>query len=179
MGEEVAARWYYTVHKHWVGTESITVELEDTPRLVPRPRGLKTVEYGALVYALPIKTGTKCWSMKRTAWSVNFPIVIMNCCLVRNGDTGLPQRHLRFPVKHNGDSVPFSSENPRVSLKASLCRIRWDYADGYENIAENTPVSKTAVGPREECELIPYGCAKLRMTEMPMVVRRKGNSRLE
>ena len=50
-----------------------------------------------------------------------------------------------------------------------MCPVAWEYADGYETVADKVPKSFKAKGKAEEKILVPYGCAKLRMTEMPQV----------
>jgi hypothetical protein len=49
-----------------------------------------------------------------------------------------------------------------------MARVDWEYAEGYSDIAHHTTSSK-AISEPETIELHPYGCAKLRMTEMPFV----------
>ena len=72
-------------------------------------------------------------------------------------------------VRRTVGNSPFSESEPPVVLKASVCKIDWGYADGYETIADAYPRSSRAMGEAVEMEMIPYGCAKLRMTEMPPV----------
>ena len=75
-------------------------------------------------------------------------------------------RNLR--VKYNGfDGVPFSSKKPAITVEAELCHIDWGYEDGYDNVCAKKPRSKTAIDGAFKTELYPYGCAKLRMTELP------------
>lgn len=71
-----------------------------------------------------------------------------------------------------GDSYPFSTANPRIALKTRMSRVEWEYADGYDSVSAVCPVSNVAVSDSEEKLLFPYGCAKLRLTEMPKVGRR-------
>jgi len=47
--------------------------------------------------------------------------------------------------------------------------VDWGYADGYDTVADAEPQSRRALGEAQTVTLIPYGAAKLRMTEMPMV----------
>ena len=65
--------------------------------------------------------------------------------------------------------VPFSSTNPPVVVKARVQRIAWGYADGYDTVCAMVPESRTPLSEEEEIELYPYGCAKLRMTELPLI----------
>ena len=48
-------------------------------------------------------------------------------------------------------------------------KIDWGLEDGYENVCAKTPQSLIPVSDVKELELIPYGCAKLRMTLLPFV----------
>ena len=65
--------------------------------------------------------------------------------------------------------IPFSSENPPVTVKASVKKIDWGYEDGYDTVCAKIPESREAVSGEEEILLYPYGCAKLRMTEIPII----------
>ena len=76
----------------------------------------------------------------------------------------------KFEVVENEISdVPFSSKAPAITLKTDMCLVDWEYADGYDSVPNIVPVSNKAKGAPEQKTLIPYGCAKLRMTEMPVV----------
>ena len=72
-------------------------------------------------------------------------------------------------VELDGGEFPYGQKMPRIGIKANLARVNWDYKDFTENIADVRPRSVNAMGAAEEKLLIPYGCAKLRMTEMPIV----------
>jgi hypothetical protein len=65
--------------------------------------------------------------------------------------------------------IPFSSKEPPVTLKATVTPIEWGFEDGYDTVCAKVPTSRTPAGEAREIELYPYGCAKLRMTELPMV----------
>ena len=64
--------------------------------------------------------------------------------------------------------VPFSASAPRVTVQAKLSPVDWGYADGYDTVADAEPKSRRATGEAQTVTLIPYGAAKLRMTEMPL-----------
>ena len=67
--------------------------------------------------------------------------------------------------------IPFASTAPAVVIKAKMARVAWDYADGFETVAAEKHRCNRARSDQEEKELYPYGCAKLRMTEMPATRR--------
>ena len=66
-------------------------------------------------------------------------------------------------------SVPFSSEKPSVVLKATVIPIDWGLEDGFDTVCAKTPANRLPIGDAREVELYPYGCAKLRMTELPFI----------
>ena len=50
-------------------------------------------------------------------------------------------------------------------MKKIACRLE----DGFETVCAKVPESTTPLEEEKEIRLYPYGCAKLRMTEMPLV----------
>jgi len=61
--------------------------------------------------------------------------------------------------------MPFSGDRPPVEITAAMAPVDWREEFG---IAAVRPVSNRPIGPVEQVRMIPYGCARLRMTEMPM-----------
>ena len=43
------------------------------------------------------------------------------------------------------------------------------YEDGYDTVCSKIPESRVPMGKETEIHLYPYGCAKLRMTEIPKI----------
>ena len=72
-------------------------------------------------------------------------------------------------IKNSVAEVPFSSKNPPVMIKAGVKKIDWGYEDGYDTVCAKIPESREPLGDEEEILLYPYGCAKLRMTEIPKI----------
>ena len=71
--------------------------------------------------------------------------------------------------EREGDAIPFSSRHPRRTLRAVLVPISWDFEDGFDSVCAKRPESAEPVGEPVSLSLFPYGCAKLRLTEMPLV----------
>ena len=65
--------------------------------------------------------------------------------------------------------VPFSSSAPAVTLCARVTPIDWGLEDGYDSVCAKIPKSTAPTGDSRGIELYPYGCAKLRITELPMI----------
>ena len=78
-----------------------------------------------------------------------------------------------FKVSFNGVSdIPFSESAPAVTVKANMYQINWGFKFPYKSICRKTPKSRTPVSGVQEIELYPYGCSRLRMTEMPLLGRK-------
>ena len=73
-------------------------------------------------------------------------------------------------VEYKGISdIPFSSQNPPVVVKAKIVPIDWGFEDRYETVCAKVPHSRKPLDTSASVALYPYGCAKLRMTELPIV----------
>lgn len=161
------------IQRTWEGRETIEIEFSDTPHTVKRPQNLRTVEYGPLVFSLPIETEYKMYEYERKEVERKFPYCDYEL---------YPKSEWRYGFagggfsvcEAEGNEIPFGSQAPRVMVKAKLCRINWEYADGFDSVSAAAPNSTEAIGEVEEKMLIPYGCAKLRMTEMPFATSKKG-----
>lgn len=170
-GERCGAKKYHTVRRVWEGETVITLSLEFEPKLVSRPHGLKCAEYGPLVFALPVKFEEKLTRTEVYMEEYADKYVVRELVPTGPWERGFASDSL-IPREREGDSVPFSSQDPRLTLRAEVCPVRWELADGQETIAAAFPASRRAEGESEEVELYPYGCAKLRMTELPKAVRK-------
>ncbi len=170
-GASVQKDKYITIKKIWTGTSQISVEFTDTPHLSTRPYDLKVAEWGPLVFALPIKAE---WEMKEyEAKGVERKFPYCDYYLHRKSDWAYGFENGDLSVKYvDGDEYPFSEDAPQVVLKANLSKIDWGMEYGYPDVANYVPMSRIAISEPEQVELIPYGAAKLRMTEMPIVKRK-------
>lgn len=75
-----------------------------------------------------------------------------------------------FDICYNEISeIPFLQSKPPVKVKAKMQQIEWGLKFPYRSIARKTPKSGKPITDIQEIELYPYGCAKLRMTEMPLL----------
>ena len=72
-GQPMQAKRMYRISKEWTGGTSFTVKLTDVPHLVSRPQRMKTVEYGPLVFSLPIETECKRYEYEKDGVERKFP----------------------------------------------------------------------------------------------------------
>lgn len=120
----------------------ISISLKVSPCFEKTPVGLSTVKYGALIFALPAN--------------------------VEDWEYGYVNKELKVNYNASG-KIPFSLENPPVTVKAIVKSIDWGFEDGYDTVCAKLPCSLIPVSGEKEVTLVPYGAAKLRMTEMPVV----------
>ncbi|MBQ8551797.1 MAG: glycoside hydrolase family 127 protein [Clostridia bacterium] len=146
----------------------ITVEFNTACELIDRPHSLKTVKCGSLVFSLPIKYEKVMYEYTKKDVERKFPYCDYEYVPKSEWSYGLDD--VKFDVlRHGVSDVPFSSEKPPVTLTASVKKIAWGTEDGFETVCAKIPASTAPMGERETVSLYPYGCAKLRMTELPLV----------
>ena len=174
-GEAVPKRSMLTFGGFEAGVTEITVSFEATAHAVARPNGLYAVEYGSLVFSLPV--GGE-WTPKEYIKN-NVERKFPYCDYHIKGDSdwnyGLTERHFEVEERH-GNEVPFSESCPALVLKAKASHINWGFAEGYETVCAKKPGSRKALDEGKVVELIPYGCTTLRMTELPLL-RHSDNER--
>lgn len=155
-----------TIQKVWSGKTTFTLHLHDEPHLIARPYGLRAAEYGPLVFSLPLETEYVRHEYIRKDVERKFPFCDYELIPHSAWNYGFTDGKLTVR-EHKGDRVPFSSKAPRLTLETSLSPIEWGHEYGYRNVCARKPDGTTPIGEPVTVELYPYGCAKLRMTEMP------------
>lgn len=170
-GQPVAChRHHIVLRKTWTGCEKLYIALEAAPRRVSRPTGLQTVEYGALVFSLPIETEYRRKEYIRKEVERKFPYCDYELIPKSEWRYGFADGPLCVNEQEIGP-VPFSAAQPPITISANLAPVQWDWADGYDTVPAVAPASNQATGPACTMQLIPYACAKLRMTEMPRLCK--------
>ena len=163
-GEVFANNGFVTFNTKWNKIEKVSVEFITAPKMVKRPNNMYAVEYGPLVFSLPIEYRTKMYEYEKDGVKREFPYCDYELYPESEWRFGFADKEFEV-IEKKGDEIPFSSKNPRIAIKAKFAPINWDFADGYETVSNETPISSKAIGTAEEKEMIPYGCAKLRITE--------------
>jgi len=148
--------------------KEISIEFETSPYIMERPHNLTTVKCGSLVFSIPVKYEKVMHEYTRKEVERKFPYCDYE--YVGKSEWRYAYSDDKFEVIRKGISdIPFSSENPPIELKAKVKRINWDFEDGYETVCAKLPSSLEPIGDEEEISLYPYGAAKLRMTEIPLI----------
>ncbi len=150
------------------GETKISLEFETTPFFNSRPNNLFAVQNGSLLFSLPISYEKKMYEYVRDGVERKFPYCDYE--LVPTSDWNYAYCSTAVEAERNGlGDVPFSQSEPPVTLRALMKKIKWGTRYGFKTVCAKVPKSLEPLGEAEYMQLIPYGCAKLRMTEMPLI----------
>jgi len=147
---------------------SIQIGFSADITLVQRPHNLKTVQCGSLVFSLPVQYEKVQYEYTSNGVERKYPYCDYEYIGKSAWNYGYSDVEFHLERK-NVSGVPFSSENPPVTVKAKMKKIPWGLERGYETVCAMVPQSVEPYGEEEGKELYPYGCVKLRMTEIPLV----------
>ena len=146
----------------------IYITYNAVPIIRKRENDLNTVQCGSLIFSVPIQYEKKMYEYEKDSVERKFPYCDYEYIPASDWNYAYCGTDFEFE-KRDISKIPFSSQNPPVVVKAYVKQIEWGFEDGYETVCAKTPISRTPIGERKEMELYPYGCAKLRMTELPIV----------
>lgn len=146
----------------------ITVEFETEPCFVSRPHNLSTVKCGSLVFSVPVAYKKNMLEYENDGVERKFPYCDYEYIPVSEWNYAYSSSELE--VEYMGISdVPFSSQKPPIKVKTKVKSIDWGLEDGYETVCAKVPESREPISEEKEIYLHPYGCSKLRMTELPLI----------
>lgn len=148
--------------------KEIIIVFDTVPYFEKRPYDLNTVKCGSLVFSVPVKFEKNMLEYERDGVERKFPYCDYELIPVSDWNYAYCANVLEIQWGEVSE-VPFSSENPPVTVKATVKKINWGYEDGYDAVCAKVPESREPLSEAEEILLYPYGCAKLRMTEIPII----------
>ena len=151
-----------------VGTSAIKIAFDVEAELAKRPHELYTFKRGSLVFSLPIKYKKVMYEYEKAGVERKFPYCDYEYLPKSDWNYAYAADNATV-CEEEVDAIPFSSENPPLTLSASAVKINWGLEDGFELVCSKLPEERIALGEVEAVKLIPYGCAKLRMTEIPLI----------
>lgn len=149
-------------------TKSVCLEFDTEVYFESRPYSLNTVKRGSLVFSLPVKFDSVMHEYEWGGVWRKFPYCDYELVPESKWNYGFSSDSLTVEKKAVSD-IPFSFNNPPVVVKAKVKEINWGLEEGFETVCAKIPESRAPISDEEEVDLIPYGCAKLRMTELPFV----------
>lgn len=149
-------------------TARFNIEFSANAVLVSRPHNLESVCCGSLIFSLPIEYEKKMLEYENNGVERKYPYCDYE--YLPKSQWNYAYSSPIFKVERNGiSSIPFSSQNPPVTVKAKVKEIAWGFEDGYDSVCAKEPDSTIPLSEEKEVKLYPYGCAKLRMTELPLI----------
>ena len=149
-------------------TRVIAITFETLPYMEKRPYDLYTVKCGSLVFSVPIAYEKVMFEYERNGVERKFPYCDYE--YIPQSDWNYAYAGTELEVEQRTlSNVPFSSQEPPVVIRAKVKKIDWGLEDGYETVCAKVPQSREAISSEQEIILYPYGCAKLRMTEIPLL----------
>ena len=146
----------------------IVLSYDMVPYFEERPHELQTVKCGSLVFSVPISYAKEKLEYERDGVERKFPYCDYEYIPLSSWNYAYCDKSLQKEQRGISD-IPFSSEHPPVVIKAKVKEIAWGFEDGYETVCAKIPESREAISEKKEILLYPYGCAKLRMTEIPLI----------
>ncbi len=150
------------------GKTEFNIEFETKPYLKSRPNDLYALQMGSLLFSVPINYEKKMREYTKKGVERKFPYCDYEFIPKTPWNYGYSNDE--FLVSFNGiGKFPFSQANPPVTIKANMQQINWGLKFPYKSIARTTPKSRVPISNVQKIQLTPYGCARLRMTEMPKV----------
>ena len=165
-GERVESGRYYEIKRKW-DSDEIDLQLFATPHFVKRGT-LFAVQRGALTYAVPVKERWEKIEYIKNGVERVFPYCDYEIFPESEWQYGFASDELTYEEKDEYKSA-FATSAPLCTVKAKVARIDWGLMKKNGLVAKHKPTSTAPLSEPIEIELVPYGCAKLRMTELPFV----------
>lgn len=150
------------------GKTEIEIEFTATPYLKERPNNLYALQMGSLLFSVPIGYEKKIREYVKKGVERKFPYCDYH--FIPKTPWNYCYADKAFQIKFNGiGDTPFSQEKPPVTIKANMQQINWGLKFPYKSVCRKTPKSTKPISDVQKIDLCPYGCARLRMTEMPIL----------
>ncbi len=158
---------------HVCGEKKISITYEVEAEWNMRPHSLRTAKWGPLIFSLPIQYEKIMYEYSEDGVERKYPYCDYEYQGTSDWNFGFADSALEcLPLWKGGEpcsvGTVFSSQEPPVALKVRVRHIPWGLEEGFEHVCAKIPASNQGYGQVKEVLLYPYGCAKLRMTEMPM-----------
>ena len=155
---------FFAIRRTWQGAQQVEVALDFDCALVERPGDMRCLWRGPLLYSVAIDER---WEKREyTDKGVERKYPYCDYEIFPESAWNYAFAGAEFSVRERevGDR-PFDPAQAPVEITAQLAPVEWHEAHG---VCMPAPESRKATGPARAVRMIPYGCTKLRMTEMPI-----------
>lgn len=152
------------------GSTEIELEFEAVPYLKKRPNDLYALQMGSLLFSVPVAYDKIMREYIKKGVERKYPYCDYQFVPESPWNYGYADDDFEISYNEIGET-PFSQAEPPVTVKAKMQQINWGLKFPYRSVARKTPKSRVPVTEVQETELCPYGCARLRMTEMPVLCK--------
>lgn len=150
------------------GITELEIDFETIPHFKKRPDDLYALQMGSLLFSVPIAYEKKMREYTKNGVERKFPYCDYQFIPKTPWNFGYADGDFEISYNEIGD-IPFSQAKPPITVKANMQQIEWGFKFPYMSIARKTPKSIVPITGVQKIELCPYGCARLRMTEMPLL----------
>ena len=138
-------------------------------RLEERPNNFATLNYGPLLFSLPIKYKSGIKEYTRNNVERKFPYCDYYYTLDSEWRYGFLSKS--FKVVESEYDLPFDRSNPPLYIESRFALLSWNFKRGFKNIPQDN--FKEVVKKNIKLQMQPYGATYLRMTEMPLIKEEK------
>ncbi|MBR5437445.1 MAG: glycoside hydrolase family 127 protein [Clostridia bacterium] len=150
------------------GKTELQLEFSTKPYIKKRPHDLCVLQAGSLLFSVPVKYKKKMREYTKKGVERKFPYCDYE--LIPESDWNYSFTDTDFEIGYHGaGEIPFSESKPPVTVKANMQKIKWGFKFPFRTICATVPRSNEPVSDVCRLELYPYGCSRLRMTEMPFL----------
>ena len=150
------------------GKTEIELEFEALPVLKKRPNSLYALKVGSLLFSVPIEYDKEMREYTKKGVERKFPYCDYQFIPKSPWNYGFADASFEI-CRNELSDIPFSQEKPAVIVKANMQKIDWGLKFPYRSICRKTPKSRKPLSEVQKIHLIPYGSARLRITEMPVL----------
>ncbi len=163
---------FVTVRRTFEGETTLAVDFTFETVFCKTTGGLSCLWRGPLLYALPIPGRWERLEYVRDSVERKFPYCDYNITPEGKWNYAFASADVTAE-EHPVGATPFSESEPPVRLTVALSEIDWPAHPASPRLCAAYPASKRRPGPPAAHTLIPYGCTTLRMTEMPLLGKKK------
>lgn len=144
---------------------SVEFQLVPLIKLEKRPSNLYCLNYGLLLFSLPINFKENMLEYTKDGIERKYPYCDYEILPTSSWNFSFIKKS-DFDVIECDYDLPFDRKNPPLKIKTKLAQISWIESSPF--IPSDSP-SSTRIDEDEDVELQPYGSTTLRMTELPLI----------